>query len=914
MFGLATRLRTSHTMRAYHQPAVLPYKVEDGLTPFLSPAALDFLYNMRQVELINNANRLSVGTELENKTLYDTIMGAVRDPKLVPLTNNASQAWNIDFFLQSLTNTAQDPSSTVERVVGARFGGFEKFKASFTQSALAMFGNGWTWLVVNESGTLSVLNTFNAGCPFVSVSMKANTGINGVTYASIQRAQNQRTVARVLPVLGLSMWQEAYIPDYGLDRAAYVNNFWKVINWERVEQRQRGSGIMNPRRRTTMNIGDGSGIPQPSLLRGPRASMVPSMFSQAPPSAMKPPRKTEAPGAQTPARGLFGNPPMSHMRNPARLTAQTPATNRVNRRVSVFASSRRTTMSLAVPGTASRNNGVKDPRPLKDRSFQSKAQQRIMNYLSTHGYPGVLAPKTLATPTVKDFQNIFKFLYAQLDPRYAYMKKIEEDVLQILRGIFYPYVSNISKSHIYSAGSLSTWPGLLAMLLWLVELIECVDEMNPQNVDFNDPSFKDSVQFVDRVFFDYLVQAYPVWLDSGDEPAELEDYLANQFEQKNASLIQETTEVERQLANAKAELDALVSNESPLVLLERERVELISDKEKFDIYIQRLECKQQRMTDYVATQKQQQDAAQFEQLALEKEKAEVQEIVDAQQISTEDVDRMNSERNQLLETLKGVQEKLQEAMQGVWDKELKLQRVLDDIESQAQEYTSKALKLGLIGTRKFKMVQPLDANNGSDSTTPESDLPKSTDDPLGGTDIELVINTRTEDRKQVASVDLRRDVRPALQRACDAFASQLFATQNAVLELREKIDQLSESRMEQQERVDEVEKQVKRHNQRYLELRDTIAAEGRASTAKVEQLEADIAAMRRETSQGELQSRAAIAHAEAEWESVQRGCRVRRSEISEDIMTILEDVVQMKSHAEMRVRELQQLVENDGVN
>ncbi|KAJ2112737.1 kinetochore-associated Ndc80 complex subunit ndc80, partial [Coemansia sp. RSA 921] len=419
--------------------------------------------------------------------------------------------------------------------------------------------------------------------------------------------------------------------------------------------------------------------------------------------------------------------------------------------------------------------------------------------------------------------------------------------------------------------------------------------------------------FVDRVFFDYLAQAYPLWLDSGDEPAELEDYLANQFEQKNASLIQETTEIERQLANAKAELDALVSNESPLVLLERERIELISDKEKFDIYIQRLESKQQRMTDYVATQKQQQDAAQFEQLALEKEKAEVQEIVDAQQISTEDVDRMNSERNQLLDTLKGVQEKQQEAMQGVWDKELKLQRVLDDIESQAQEYTSKALKLGLIGTRKFKMVQQVDADSAE--ATPESGLPKSaTDDPLGGTDIELTINTRTDDRKQISSVDLRRDVRPALQRACDAFASQLFATQNSVLELREKIDQLSESRMEQQERVDEVEKQVKRHNQRYLELRDTIAAEGRASTAKVEQLEADIAAMRRETSQGELQSRAAVAHAEAEWESVQRGCRLRRGEINEDIMTILEDVVQMKSHAEMRVRELQQLVENDAMN
>ncbi|KAJ2084350.1 kinetochore-associated Ndc80 complex subunit ndc80 [Coemansia sp. RSA 988] len=679
-----------------------------------------------------------------------------------------------------------------------------------------------------------------------------------------------------------------------------------------------------------MNVGDGSGIPQPSLLRGPRASMAPSMFGQAPSSVMKTARKSEATGllgAQTPAhgqRGLFGgNPPMSHARNPAaaRSTALTPATNRVNRRVSVFASSRRTTMNIAAPGTASRNGGgVKDPRPLKDRSFQSKAQQRVMNYLSTHAYPGILAPKTLSMPTVKDFQTIFKFLYAQLDPCYTYMKKFEEDVLQILRGIHYPYVGNISKSHIYSAGSMSTWPGLLAMLLWLVELIECVTQMNPQDVDIHSAEFKDSAQFVDRVFFDYLVQAYPLWLDSGDEPVELEEVLAKQFEQKNANLIQETADIERRLANAKTELDAMLGNESPLVLLERERVELISDKEKFESYIQRLESKHQRMTDFVAEQKQQQDAAQVGQLSLEKDKAEVQEIVDAQQISTEDVDRMNSERNQLLETLKSAQEKGQEAAQDVWDKDMKLQRILDDIENLTQDYTSKALNLGLIGNRKLKLSSATKPASDS-SAEAEDDSAKSNsvaevpgsgkEDPLDGVEIELVINTRADDRKQITSVDLRHEVKPALQHACDVFASQLYATQNNVLELREKVDQLSESRMEQQERVDEMEKQVKRHNQRYQELRESIMAETRATAAKIETLEADIAAMRREKSQGELQSKAALAHAEAEWESVQRGCRTRRGEINEDVVTTLEDVVQMKTHAEMRLQELLQLVEND---
>ncbi|KAJ2866902.1 kinetochore-associated Ndc80 complex subunit ndc80, partial [Coemansia asiatica] len=523
-----------------------------------------------------------------------------------------------------------------------------------------------------------------------------------------------------------------------------------------------------------MNIGEGGSIPQPSMIRPPRASMAPSMFGQGPAtsSLLQTARKTEAPGllgAQTPARttrGLFGNNnnnvPMSHARNNAaagatggfgaRLVAQTPATNRINRRVSVFASTRRTTMNIAVPGTISRNGGaVKDPRAIKERAFQAKAQQRIVSYLSSHGYPGLLTPKTLATPTVKDFQTIFRFLYAQLDPRYVYQKKFEEDALNILRGIRYPYVNNISRSHIYSAGSMSTWPGLLAMLLWLVELIECVTQMNPQEIDVNDPGFKDSAQFVDRVFFDYLSKAYPVWLDSGEEPVELEQALARQFEQKNAHLIQETAEIERQLANAKTELDALQSNESPLVQLERERVELISDKEKFESYIQRLEIKHQRMADFVANQRQQQDTAQVEQMALEKEKAEIQKVVDAQQISTEDVDRMNSERNQLLETLKNVQEKVQEATKTVWEKEIKLQRVLDDVETLVQDYSSKAHKLGLVGTRKsaINMESVKIKANGSNSSNSDGDvemadenappeLPGSAkEDPLGGVNIEL---------------------------------------------------------------------------------------------------------------------------------------------------------------------------------
>lgn len=36
------------------------------------------------------------------------------------------------------------------------------------------------------------------------------------------------------PILCLNMWEHAYISDYGLDRRAYIMNFWKCVAWEQL--------------------------------------------------------------------------------------------------------------------------------------------------------------------------------------------------------------------------------------------------------------------------------------------------------------------------------------------------------------------------------------------------------------------------------------------------------------------------------------------------------------------------------------------------------------------------------------------------------------------------------------------------------------------------------------------------------
>jgi len=153
---------------------------------------------------------------------------------------------------------------------------------------------------------------------------------------------------------------------------------------------------------------------------------------------------------------------------------------------------------------------LKDPRPIRDKSFIANSIRSLINFLVQAGYNQPVSQKTLQAPSAKDFQNIFKFLYSQLDQGFVFVKKFEEEVPPIMKGIRYiilflffilffllfntllltninlftglffflslsmcryPFADSISKSHLYSVGSMHAWPSMLAMLNWMVELI-----------------------------------------------------------------------------------------------------------------------------------------------------------------------------------------------------------------------------------------------------------------------------------------------------------------------------------------------------------------------------------------------------------------------------------------------------------
>ncbi|KAI8849418.1 HEC/Ndc80p family-domain-containing protein [Chytridium lagenaria] len=332
-----------------------------------------------------------------------------------------------------------------------------------------------------------------------------------------------------------------------------------------------------------------------------------------------------------------------------------------------------------------------------------------------------VSPKILQAPSAKDFQSIFKFLYAQLDPKFIFQKKFEEEVPVILRGLRYPFCDQISKSHLHSVGSPHAWPSLLAMLTWMVELIlvRLCDQIDNQN-DFDE--MPNAEVAAEKVFFEYLTKAYAVFLAGDDNYDSMDRELISNFDRKNEKIVNEVQKLNHEHEILSREWANLRESESPLTVAEKENQTLHSDIDKFKQYIIHLETKKEKLVEQVKSLEEDLSSKESELAKVSSEKAELQKTVDMQEISPADVDRMTAEREQLVRTLESMAAKTDECQRTIWEKEITLQKKIDQLEKHMQEYNTLAYKLGLDRNNISQDDVQFSIDFNAGSISPDNDL------------------------------------------------------------------------------------------------------------------------------------------------------------------------------------------------
>lgn len=193
-----------------NEPLPYPY---NSLEPYIDCKTMTLHHQKHLQAYIDKLNTLlKENPSLQKLSLPQLLVNLPLLPSSIqaPLQNNTGGVYNHRFFFYGMhqPDSLPVPEDVMEKIE-QNFGSLESFYKQFKQSALSVFGSGYAWLVL-ENGNLKILTTAN---------------------------QNTPDLLKQYPILNLDVWEHAYYLKYYNLRVDYIDNWFSLIDWKRVQTR-----------------------------------------------------------------------------------------------------------------------------------------------------------------------------------------------------------------------------------------------------------------------------------------------------------------------------------------------------------------------------------------------------------------------------------------------------------------------------------------------------------------------------------------------------------------------------------------------------------------------------------------------------------------------------------------------------
>lgn len=190
----------------------LKYNYND-LEPYMDAKTVEIHYGKHHLGYCNKLNDAIKGTPMETMSIEEILRGL--DMNNSALRNNAGGYYNHNLFWDILgKNKGGNPSGKIAELIQRDFQSFDQFKANFKKAGTDLFGSGWVWLIWKDNGTLAITTTTNQDNPLMP-----------------------NATEKGLPIIGMDVWEHAYYLKYRNNRADYIDNFFKLIDWDQVNYR-----------------------------------------------------------------------------------------------------------------------------------------------------------------------------------------------------------------------------------------------------------------------------------------------------------------------------------------------------------------------------------------------------------------------------------------------------------------------------------------------------------------------------------------------------------------------------------------------------------------------------------------------------------------------------------------------------
>jgi Fe-Mn family superoxide dismutase len=185
----------------------------DALEPNIDKLTMETHHSKHHQAYVDNLNKALEGHEKFEKMEIEEILKSLDElPEEIrkAVRNNGGGHYNHSLFWDVMSpKGGGKPQGELAKKIDEDLGGFDKFKEELKKAALGQFGSGWAWLVVGDGGKLEIVPTANQDNPIS----------NGKK-----------------PLLGIDVWEHAYYLKYTNKRADYIDAWWDVVDWNKVEE------------------------------------------------------------------------------------------------------------------------------------------------------------------------------------------------------------------------------------------------------------------------------------------------------------------------------------------------------------------------------------------------------------------------------------------------------------------------------------------------------------------------------------------------------------------------------------------------------------------------------------------------------------------------------------------------------
>ncbi|KAF9258895.1 hypothetical protein L218DRAFT_704847 [Marasmius fiardii PR-910] len=462
----------------------------------------------------------------------------------------------------------------------------------------------------------------------------------------------------------------------------------------------------------------------------------------------------------------------------------------------------------------------KDPRPLRDKNFQARERAEIYSYLKDNP-PQDFTIQKLTNVTGKDYRCIFEHLVQAINPMClpGEQTRFEDVFIPTLKALRYPWVNALDNKWLAAPASMHSWPSLLGVLHWLVEMCKMMDEyFNSGHPTLQDtgiiPDEFDDPNHHAALALDYYLNSYIIWLDHVDEFLEPNQQIEDRYARKDERAQQELDLLATQLREAMTELKKLTDSPPPIDKIKDDNTLLNGDSDKFRTILHKWDDRKSKLTDGIAAGRDELTRLDQELTGMKAERERLQRIVQEQNLSPEEVHRMNSDHENLQRNLDDLRQKKADIHRSI----MKLEVALTHSTSRAEECLDQYMNL----LSKLDLFPPLAPPNEH-------------------VDLTMELNTAAQDIRQLLiGPDIKKVVKPVLNNVAESKRKERADLDTERIRLDNDLDRMMMELEILENEINQEESKVKSINDEAESLHASSQQEGQQAAHQLARLEKDL--------------------------------------------------------------------------